>query len=142
MDNYGRTFAVIKNRWKRLEEERKKADGYEEERPPTPPPEDIKLKEIGVAPREDGTIPPVQGFVLVGFPQNKEHIEALKDHNILFDRILILTENGEESEEEPGTVLKKRGVDFIKEFSLENELNKSTLRVKSPSKIAPIRRMT
>jgi len=96
-----------------------------EERPPTPPPEDLKLREIGVQPNEDGTVPPVRGFILLGFPQTEEHIAALKDHNINLDRVIYLYDNSEDAEDaEPGKALKSN-VDFVKDYNLDNELEKA-----------------
>jgi len=108
---------------RRLQEEREAriaAGELEEERPPSPPPEDYKLKELGIQPDEEGVFPIVQGIILVGYPQTEEQVNALKEHGIVLNRILYLTDTSEE----PGAALQKKG-DYRTEFSLENELEKS-----------------
>jgi hypothetical protein len=39
---------------------------------------------------EDGKLPNVGGFILIGFPETEEHINKLKEHQIEFDRIIYL----------------------------------------------------
>lgn len=88
------------------------------ERPKTPPPEDLKLKDIGAQPGKDEKIPEPKGFILVGYPYNEEQIAALKDHNINLDKVIFLKDA---SEEEPGKVFKDRP-NFEELYTLENEL--------------------
>lgn len=55
---------------------------------------------------EDGKLPVVDRFILIGYPQTETHCQKLKDFNIDFDRILFLSE--EENEEAPGQEVVKR----------------------------------
>ena len=91
-----------------------------EERPPSPPPEDLKLKDLAVQPNEEGVFPSVTGFIFIGYPQTEEQVNALKEHGIVINRILCLVDNSEE----PGAALQKKG-DYTSQFVLETELEKS-----------------
>lgn len=70
-------------------------------------------------------MPPVDRFILIGFPQTQTHCEKLADFNIDFDRIIFLSE--EDAEDEPGKELTKRmtekdevSYDFAAELEIAN----------------------
>ncbi len=76
------------------------ADGAgEDERPRTPPPEDLPLKEIIQVVQEGNKINEVRGLCLVAYPYRQEHIDALKYHNIPIDKVnfFIWFKNGVET---------------------------------------------
>jgi hypothetical protein len=54
---------------------------------------------------EDGKLPKIGKFIMLGFPQTELHIEKMKEYGIGFDRIIFLNDT---SEEEPGKVLAER----------------------------------
>jgi hypothetical protein len=72
----------------------------------------LNLEELGLQDSEeekiieDGRLPPVDRFILVGFPQTETHCAKRKEFNINFDRVLFLSE--EDNEEEPGKEITKR----------------------------------
>lgn len=69
---------------------------------------------------ETGKQPFVGGFILIGYPENEEHINRLKGHGIDFDRIIYLNDT---NEEEPGTEIKNRMKDsdlYDWDWELEN----------------------
>ena len=86
----------------------------------------MKLSDVGLQPDEDGKLPSVKGFILIDAPMNEEQINALKENNIILDKIIVLTDNSEE----PGKILKTRG-NFMEIHSLDNELaiTEATLKV-------------
>jgi hypothetical protein len=68
--------------------------------------EDVPIDWLVLQEYEDGRLPPVDRFILVGFPQTETHCAKLKEFNINFDRVLFLSE--EDNEEEPGKEITKR----------------------------------
>ena len=62
--------------------------------------EDASIERISLQEDENGKLPRVDRFILIGFPQTAAHCEKLKEFNIDFDRILFLSE--EENEEDAG----------------------------------------
>lgn len=62
------------------------------ERPKTPPPEDIPLKEIIPKLNEEQKINPIKGILLVGYPYSEDQINALKLYNINIDKFVVLND--------------------------------------------------
>jgi hypothetical protein len=90
--------------------------------------EDVSIDRLVLQEEEDGkTLPPVDRFILLGFPQTETHCNKLKEFNIDFDRILLLSE--EENEEDPGKEVTKRmteieeiAYDWAAELELSNAI--------------------
>ena len=87
--------------------------------------EDCPIERIILQKDEEGKLPEVDRFILVGFPQTETHCAKLAEFNIDFDRIIVLSE--EDNEEEPGKDVTKRmteedGVayDFASELEIAN----------------------
>ncbi|EGR31735.1 hypothetical protein IMG5_103090 [Ichthyophthirius multifiliis] len=91
----------------------------DDERPVTPPIEDLSLKNLIQVIQPDGKLKPVQGLCIIGYPTNEQEISMLKYHNILLDKIIVLNDKGEEEE---GKVLKtiKNMEDQV--LNIENEV--------------------
>lgn len=68
--------------------------------------EDVPIDWLVLQEHEDGSLPEVQRFILVGFPQTETHCSKLKEFNINFDRVLFLSE--EDNEEEAGKEISLR----------------------------------
>ena len=67
--------------------------------------DDLSIDQLMLKPKEDGSLPFVGGFILLGFPQTEQHAQKMKEHGIEFDRILYFTD---QSEEDPGRAIKDR----------------------------------
>ena len=68
--------------------------------------EDCSLDQLVLQENDDKSLPEVNKFILIGFPQTETHCAKLREFNIDFDRIMFLSE--EENEEEPGKEVAKR----------------------------------
>lgn len=68
--------------------------------------EDVPIDQLVLLENEDGTLPDVNRFILIGFPQTETHCQKLKEFNIDFDRVIFLSE--EENEEDPGKEVTER----------------------------------
>ena len=85
--------------------------------------EDCPIDRIILQEDEDGKLPEVNRFILIGFPQTATHCEKLAEFNIDFDRILFLSE--EDAEDEPGKEVTKRMTEkdeMAYEFAAELEI--------------------
>jgi len=58
--------------------------------------DDLSIDNLILKVGEDGKIPLVGGFILLGFPQSEVHAQKLKEAGIDFDRILSLADTNEE----------------------------------------------
>ncbi|KAL4506760.1 hypothetical protein ABPG72_001181 [Tetrahymena utriculariae] len=102
---------------KKKEVKEKPKEG-EDERPKTPPPEDIPLKELIQVVQADNKLNPVLGICMIGQPTNEEEINKLKYHNIPIDKVVVLVDRNEEEE---GRTLKTRpGFEYV--CNIESEL--------------------
>jgi len=114
-------------RKKKEEEERQAkiaAGELEEERIPTPPPEDLLLKDVGAEPDEEGNVPTAKGVIFINFPNTEEQVDALIDHGINIDRIIFLADKSEDFEQEAGSALKQKA-DYTNQYVLDFELEKA-----------------
>jgi adenylate kinase family enzyme len=88
-------------------EERKSGEeGEEEEQEPEPIIyDDLTMDDIVVYRDEAGVFAPIEGFILVGYPDTEEQAQAMVDAQMGFDKIIYLTDPNE------GETLRSRGVD-------------------------------
>lgn len=84
---------------------KKKDKNAEEERPKTPPPEDLALKDLIPEINHFGKLNEIKGYIIIGYPNNEEQLNALKQFNIPIDKLIILSDNIEEA---PNKNLQKR----------------------------------
>ena len=89
--------------------------------------EDVPIDHLVLQEEEDGSLPAVNCFILIGFPQTETHCQKLKEFNIDFDRILFMSE--EENEEDPGkevaarmTAIDETAYDWAAELEMANAL--------------------
>lgn len=85
--------------------------------------EDCSLDQLVLQENDDQTLPAVDRFILLGFPQTETHCAKLREFNIDFDRILFLSED--ENEEEPGKEVTKRMTEIDEtayDFAAEQEI--------------------
>jgi len=54
--------------------------------------EDIPLSELAPVFNEDFSVPPIQGIILVGYPNTKEQMKKLKEFNVKLDKVIILVD--------------------------------------------------
>lgn len=87
---------------------KKKDKNAEEERPKTPPPEDLSLKDIIPEINHLGKLNEIRGYIIIGYPNNEEQLNALKQFNIPIDKLIVLSDNVEEA---PNKNLQKRLTD-------------------------------
>ena len=88
--------------------------------------EDASIDRFVLQEEEDGSLPIVDRFILIGFPQTAKHCEKLKEFNIDFDRILYLTED--ENEEEAGKEVSKRMTEIDEtayDYAAEKEVSEA-----------------
>jgi len=79
------------------------------------------LNEIGVMPDETGKPRPVNGIILVGYPNTEEEINSLKEHNINLDKIFFLVDTNEDNPE-AGKYLSSTRKNFQDMYFIENEI--------------------
>ena len=75
------------------------------------PLEDIPLLDLVPKPDEKGLVPAVRGLIFIDFPTNEAQINALKEMNIVLDKVVILREvstNEAGDSEAPGATVTKR----------------------------------
>lgn len=87
------------------------------------PPADLSIDDLVLATEEDGTLPEVGGFIMIGFPHSQIHIEKLKEHTLAFDKIIYLCDTNEEGE--PGKEVKARMEDADMHYDWEVEAEKA-----------------
>lgn len=79
------------------QKKKKKDKNQEDERPKTPPIEDLSLKEIIPELNFQGKLDEIRGYILLNFPNNEEQLNSLKQFNIPIDKLIILNDNNEEA---------------------------------------------
>ena len=52
--------------------------------------DDLPIDDLVLKPNEDGTLPYVGGFILLGFPETEEQVNRIKSHGIDFDSVVYL----------------------------------------------------
>lgn len=83
--------------------------------------DDLPIDDLVLQPNEDGSLPYVGGFILMGFPETEEHVTKLKEHGIDFDSVVYLQDT---NEEDPGVELRQRvKEDYLYDFDLEAEVS-------------------
>lgn len=95
-------------------------------------PEDVKVDDLSIdelvlgVDEESGKAPSVGGFILLGFPQTELHATKLKEHGIAFDRVLYLTDPGDEEAGTPaGKDVGARMVDVDRHYDWEAEAGRA-----------------
>ena len=63
------------------------------------------MKEIIPEVNHHGKLDEIKGFILIGYPNNEEQLNALKVFNIPIDKMIVLSDN---SEDAPNKSLSKR----------------------------------
>ena len=58
--------------------------------------DDCSLEQLVLQENDDKSLPEVDRFILIGFPQTETHCLKLKEFGIEFDRILFLSDKSEE----------------------------------------------
>ena len=92
--------------------------------------EDVSIDQLILCENEDGSLPTVDRFILIGFPQTETHCSKLKQFNIDFDRVIFISEEaGEGEDDEPGKQVSKRmteadgsAYDWAAELDIANAL--------------------
>ena len=88
--------------------------------------EDVPIDWLIRAPYDDGTMPPVDQFIMIGFPLTETHCKALKDYGIEFDRVLFLADKSEENAGQELTdrmsLLDKASYDYEAELAAATEI--------------------
>ena len=72
-----------KKKKKRKKKAKKKKKGGDDDGPP--PIEDINLSELAPKLNPDFSTPPIQGIILVGYPNTKDQVKALKEFGVKLD---------------------------------------------------------
>ena len=61
--------------------------------------EDCSIERFVPAKDEEGKLPAINSFIMIGFPQTEAHCEKLKEFGIEFDRVLNLADAADEDDE-------------------------------------------
>jgi YHS domain-containing protein len=90
------------------------------------PPKDCSIDELELAADENGDLPQVGGFILLGFPLNETSAAKLKENHIEFDKILYMNDvPGEGEEREPGVQIQERNEKINMHYDWAEALEKA-----------------
>lgn len=74
-------------------DKKKEKEVKEDERPKTPPLEDMPLKELIPEINHLGKLNEIRGYIFIGYPSNEEQLQAFKNYNIPIDKYILLSDN-------------------------------------------------
>ena len=69
------------------------------------PAEDLALKDLIPEKNHFGKLNEIRGYIIIGYPNNEDQLNALKQFNIPIDKLTILSDNTQEA---PNKTLSKR----------------------------------